>query len=134
MINNRNKLYLFIVIACIVGYIWLYFGITMQNSKNTFEVCIVKRFTNIPCPSCGSTRSVISIIKGNYIEALKLNPIGYIIALIMTLTPLWIAFDFLTHKKTFFDFYKKTETVITKKRIAIPLVFFVNIIWILNIL
>jgi len=121
-------------IACTVGYIWLYFGLTTnQTEKNLVDVCLIKHVTTIPCPSCGSTRSVISLTKGDFSEALRINPLGYIIAIIMFLTPIWIAIDITTKRKTLFEFYKKIETYLKRPQYGIPLILLIIINWIWNI-
>ena len=131
---DRNKLYLILFIACLAGYVWLYFSITKNITENkSVEVCLIKHVTNIPCPSCGSTRSVISLIKGDFIEALNFNPIGYLIAIIMLIAPLWIIADTIKRTKTLFDFYLKIETYLKRPKIAIPLILLVIINWIWNI-
>lgn len=131
---NRNKFYLLIFIACLAGYVWLYIGLTNDyKQNNSVEVCPIKHFTNIPCPSCGSTRSVILLIKGNLIEAFKTNPIGYIVAIIMLLSPFWITLDIAFKRKTFFVFYKKIENCLKRPQYAIPLILLVIINWIWNI-
>ena len=108
MTLDRNKLYLILFIACLAGYIWLYFSITKNiTENNSAEVCLIKHVTNIPCPSCGSTRSVISLTKGDFIGALNINPIGYLVAIIMLIAPIWILADTVRNTKTLFDFYQK---------------------------
>ena len=96
-------------------------------------VVVIKYATNIPCPSCGTTRSMISLIKGNFIEALNLNPIGYLVTLIMLVVPIWIIADIIKSTRTLFNFYLKTETFLKKSKIAIPLIILVIINWIWNI-
>ena len=121
-------------IACLAGYVWLYIGITHKRSdKKTVEVCLIKHTTNIPCPSCGSTRSVISIIKGDFLGSLYINPLGYVIAFIMFLTPPWILYDVITKKRTLIDFYFKIEFYLKKPKIAIPLIILIVLNWIWNI-
>ena len=122
------------LIACLAGYIWLYFSLTKNITENkSVEVCLIKHVTNIPCPSCGSTRSVISLIKGDFIGALNFNPIGYLVAIIMLITPIWITVDTIKRTKTLFDFYLIIETYLKKPKIAIPLILLVIINWIWNI-
>lgn len=134
MTLDRNKLYLILFIACVAGYIWLYFSITKNITENkSVEVCLIKHLTNIPCPSCGSTRSVISLTKGDFIGALNFNPIGYLVAMIMLITPIWITADTIKRTKTLFVFYHKIETYLKRPRIAIPLILLVIINWIWNI-
>jgi hypothetical protein len=120
--------------ACAAGYIWLYFIISNDYTKNkSFEVCLIKYTTNIPCPSCGSTRSIISLAQGNFIGALSINPIGFVIAVIMLLSPIWIITDTLSKRNTLFNFYKKIEIYLTKPLHAILLIFLVILNWIWNI-
>jgi len=134
MTLNRNKLYLILLIACLAGYIWLYFGFKNEiTENNSVKVCVIKYVTNIPCPSCGSSRSVISLIKGDFISAFKFNPIGYLVAIIMIIAPIWILTDVIKKNQTLFDFYLKTEKYIRKQNIAIPLILLVIINWIWNI-
>jgi hypothetical protein len=134
MTLDRNRLYSILLIACLAGYIWLYFIITKNITDNkSVEVCLIKHLTNIPCPSCGSTRSVISLTKGDFIGALNVNPIGYLVAIIMLITPIWVIADVIKRTKTLFDFFLQIETYLKKPKIAIPLVLLVIINWIWNI-
>jgi len=131
---SRDKLYSILIVACAAGYVWLFYGIMkLQSTNNAAEVCLMKRVTNIPCPSCGSTRAVLSLIHGDFLQSLYINPFGIIIALIMLITPIWILFDVTTKKKTLLNFYRQIEIVLRKPQIAIPLILFVLINWIWNI-
>lgn len=135
MTLDRNKLYSILFIACLAGYIWLYFSITKNiTEKKSVEVCLIKHVTNIPCPSCGSTRSVISLTKGDFIGALNSNPIGYLVAIVMLIAPIWIITDTIKKTKTLFDFYIKIEIYLKRPKIAIPLILLVIINWIWNII
>lgn len=134
MTTNRNKLYAILFTACLAGYIWLYYSIsTSKYQIQSIEVCLIKHITNIPCPSCGSTRAVISLIKGNYLEAYYLNPFGFIIALIMLVAPFWIIGDILFRNNTLFNFFIKVDALLKKTRFLIPLILIIIINWIWNI-
>jgi len=135
MPHNRNKLYSILLIACIAGYIWLYYSITSNVSGNnkTAEVCLIKHATNIPCPSCGSTRSIISLTKGNFVEAVNINPIGYIVAFIMLIAPVWIISDLILKNNSLFRCYQIIESHLKKPKYAIPLILLVIINWFWNI-
>ena len=131
---ERNRLYAILLIACVAGYIWLYYSITSNvNENKSLDICLIKIATNIPCPSCGSTRSVVSLIKGNFVEAFDLNPIGYIVALIMLIAPVWIIVDIILRNNSLFVCYQKIESHLKKPKYAIPLILLVIINWILNI-
>lgn len=129
---KKNKLYVFLLIACFIGYCWLLFSINYEQQNNV-SVCLVKNVTSIPCPSCGSTRAVSQLVKGNFLASIHTNPFGVIILVIMIVAPIWILFDFILKKNTFYQFYKKTEAIIRKKPIAIILIFLVLLNWYWNI-
>ena len=128
------KLYAILLIACTAGYIWLFYGMKkLRTEEKTVGVCLFKYATNIPCPSCGSTRSALALLNGNFSKALYFNPFGIIIASIMLVAPGWVLYDLATKKKTLLRVYEQTETLLKNPKIAIPLVLLVVINWIWNI-
>ncbi|HJZ41881.1 MAG TPA: DUF2752 domain-containing protein [Bacteroidales bacterium] len=135
MLVKRIRLYLFILISCAVGYAWLLFAFFSGNTEkeNPIEVCLIKHVTDIPCPSCGSTRAALSLLHGNISESLVINPFGLIIVLLMTVAPPWIFYDLVTRKDTFQKYYISIEVFIRKPKIAITFSLLVLINWIWNI-
>jgi hypothetical protein len=134
MVLDRDKLYTIIFIACVAGYIGLYYIISSNVIENkTMDVCLIKHTTNIPCPSCGSTRSIISLTKGNFVDALSTNPIGLLIAIIMLIAPVWIIKDVIQGNNSLFSFYQSIEKQLKKPKYAIPLILLIIINWIWNI-
>lgn len=131
---TRNKLYVLLSTACIAGYIWLILNYH-RSIINSMEpgVCLFKRVTGIPCPSCGSTRSVLSILKGDFADALFCNPFGIIIMAILVLSPLWIIFDLVSQKDTLFQAFNRTELIMRRKWVAVPAILLVILNWIWNI-
>ncbi len=132
---GKIKLYYLILIACLAGYVWLYISYTWATyGNNHIGVCLIKHVTNVPCPSCGTTRSVISLSHGNFIEALSINPLGYVIGLIMTISPLWIIMDIFLRKDTFYNAYQRMEALF--KRPMVIAVFSITILinWVWNIM
>jgi hypothetical protein len=116
----------------LAGYIWLFLNFKTNNS-NEIGICIFKHVTTIPCPSCGSTRSILSLMHGQFLEAIYWNPIGLLLVIIIIASPIWIIFDFAFKKNTLFLFYKKIETILSQKRIAIPAILLILTNWIWNI-
>lgn len=134
MTMKRNKLYSLLFIACLTGYIWLIYSITSYKADiKTVEVCLIKQLTNVPCPSCGSTRSIISLTKGNFVDAIHLNPLGYIVALIMLIAPVWIITDMILVNDSLFRYYNKIENHLKRPKYSIPLILLIVINWIWNI-
>jgi len=135
MTLNRNRLYLIIFIACAAGYVWLamnWLYPPVYYSKET-SICLLKHFTNIPCPSCGSTRSLLSILNGNFLNGFFLNPLGYLLLAIMMATPVWILYDLINKSQSLLTFYKKSEQFLSQKKVAIPAILLVLMNWAWNI-
>jgi hypothetical protein len=89
--------------------------------------------TGYPCPSCGTTRAVQEFLKGNLMNSFFMNPFGIIVAILMAIIPLWILFDLILKKETFYSNYKKIETIIRIRWVAIILIVLVILNWIWNI-
>ena len=135
MKTTRYRLYFFLAVSCLAGYSWIFlnFFISSSHLKAKFNVCLFKRVTTIPCPSCGTTRSVLSLINLDFPTAFYMNPLGFIILPALLIFPFWLTFDILNRSQSLFSFYQKFETVFKKKIIAIPAILIVLIIWISNI-
>lgn len=129
---NKNKLYAIIFIACFLGLAYLFYKINYSESSH-LTVCIIKNVTGYACPSCGTTRTVQLFLQGEIAASVLMNPFGILVAILMIISPIWILFDVITKKETFFFWYKKTEEIIRIKWIAIPLILLVLLNWIWNI-
>jgi len=134
-VQNKKQLYTFTLGAIAVGFLWIGFHFIEwnQNQKMSYEVCLFKKVTGVACPSCGSTRAVFSILNGSFLDALYLNPLGYIILIGMMIFPPWILFDVFQKKSTFFVFYEKAINWMKKPKIYIPLILLVICNWIWNL-
>jgi hypothetical protein len=131
---SRNKLYAILAAACAAGYIWpLVSYYRIVSNETDFGICLFKRVTGIPCPSCGSTRSIVSILNGDLSGGLFWNPFGIIIMAILIVAPIWMITDLLLKKDSLFRFYNQTEIFLRRKWIAIPAILLVLMNWIWNI-
>lgn len=131
---TRNKLYTFISVLSLLGYAWLgYQTYSEKQSSSIGQICMFKATTTLPCPSCGSTRSVIAIFQGNLLQALYFNPLGLIIVIGLLILPLWIISDVLLKKDSFFKFYIQFEKWVVKKPMAISLITIILLNWVWNI-
>ena len=132
---SRSRLYTIVLLACTVGFIWL----CVQNSRKLLaqteetSTCLIKTITGVPCPSCGTTRSIFELLDGHVISSLQWNPMGLIVLLIMVISPFWIIADMLFKKESFLRFYSLAEKQLQSKWIAIPAIGLVLVNWVWNI-
>jgi hypothetical protein len=130
---TRNRLYLLLFLALLAGYSYVLYISRMNVHNHLFTPCIFKNVTGIACPSCGITRSVLSLANGSATAAFQVNPLGLIVAAIMAIAPFWLLYDTVLKKETLYKSYKKTEILIRTKKVAIPLITLIIINWGWNI-
>ena len=130
---NQNKLYLLLGGATAAGYAYLAWAFLKHEDQSSFTPCVIKNVTGLPCPSCGSTRSVISISHGEVVQAAMINPFGIIIAAVMVAVPLWLLYDVMLKKDTLYVNYAALEQKLKIKWVAILLMALVLANWIWNI-
>ncbi len=134
MIEGRFRFYSFFTTLTALGHGWLWFHYLSRSKAEVYlHSCPVKLSTNLPCPSCGSTRSALSLIEGDLWAALYTNPMGLLVAAIMLILPLWIAFDLCFRKNGLMRAYKRIELIVRRPQWAIPLAALVLLNWIWNI-
>lgn len=134
MLNESRRIYATVLLACVAGYGWIAFNLIYNTPfKNAPQVCLVKRITSMPCPSCGTTRAVLAISKGDFTEAARINPFGFIVVLIMIVAPFWILWDQLRRRTTFLSIYNSVQSTLRKPIYLIPLTLLVLMNWMWNI-
>lgn len=132
--KRYRSLYLFMSLLLLAGYAWLFFELLSSlNNKYTTQICLFHRVTGYACPSCGTTRSIASILHGDLIDALLINPLGLIAFTGLLILPLIIVFDLISGKRYLVKLYEGTERMVRKPKIAFVLIFLVIVNWIWNI-
>ncbi len=126
---TRNRLYVLLFLALLAGYSYLLYVSCMHVQNHLFTPCVFKNVTGIACPSCGVTRSVLSLAHGNILSAVTINPLGIIVAAIMVFVPFWLLYDTALKKDTLYKSYTKTETLLKRKWIAIPAIVLIVLNW-----
>ena len=130
---HRDKFYILLMALCLCSIVWIIFCVNNQDGQGLWQGCLSKQILHIPCPSCGTTRSVISIIKGDFFNALLITPLGYIAIISLVIIPIWIIFDCSTGKSTLVNTYHICLRFIKQAYIYIPLVVLTICNWIWNI-
>ncbi|MDI1318421.1 DUF2752 domain-containing protein [Flavobacterium sp.] len=88
--------------------------------KNDQSLCPIKMLTGFPCPSCGITKSIVSIYKGNLIESIGYHILGPITVVFCFLIIGLLSFEILT-KKEYFNNY------IYSRKLAYGLAIFIGV-------
>jgi hypothetical protein len=126
---TKKKLYFLIIVICATGYVWLFVS---SYYHFHIESCLFHKITHIPCPSCGSTRSVFALLNGEFASAFYYNPLGYLILLLMITLPVWVVYDHILGKESFIRSYKNIESLFKKYYIAIPSILLILGNWVWN--
>ncbi len=116
---SRKKLYIIVLSFAIAGYSWILLNHYLLKANNpTPDVCLFRQVTGIPCPSCGTTHAVLSIAKGDFLQAVKENILGFPVALMLMLFPAWVLIDLVWKKDSFYHFYFQAESILRKHWVA----------------
>lgn len=130
---TRNRLYTFLFLVCLAGSIGLFYSMNQTASEpQVFGKCLMKHTLGIPCPSCGTTRSVNSLLEGDIIAAWQWNPFGFIVAAFMFVLPFWIVVDILRGSSSLWVNYQKVESKLRTPVLATILILLVFANWIWN--
>jgi hypothetical protein len=132
---KKKSLHLLLIGFCLLSYGWLFTNLQFNSSLvASGSICIFKNVTSLPCPACGTTRSVMSIYQGNISQAALYNPLGFLAVIILIIVPFWMLYDVISGKSSLFNAYYKMELQLKSKLIAIPLIGIVLVNWIWNIM
>ena len=94
-----------------------------------FSLCLFKSITGLPCPSCGTTRAGLALLNGDPLEAIMINPMGVLTALILGASAFLFVYDILTHKKTLLIIAQKFERTLKRPQVFIPVVTLILLNW-----
>jgi len=65
--------------AVLIVIFWLSVGgatlLLSDHLDRPVRLCLVKRLTGVPCPTCGFTRGALSLLRGRIIRAWLYNPL-----------------------------------------------------------
>lgn len=117
-------------LLCAVGYVWVYWNLDPHHSLN---VCVLKNTVDLPCPACGTTRSIEALLQGEWKTALWLNPLGPLAVLGLLVLPLWLAHDAITRQNSLYDGYVKGTKLLQQWQWALPLGALLVLNWAWNI-
>jgi len=80
-LSNLRRIFIFILIFASTKVL----SETTTGFQEGKVLCVFRNITGMPCPFCGGTRSVGSILRGDLGEAWNFNPLGFAAILILCL-------------------------------------------------
>lgn len=99
----------------VAGTAWLFLDHSLSGGAT---LCLFKSATSLPCPSCGTTRSLAVLLQGDLFQALSINPLGIAAAIGLIIVPLWIIVDLLRSQDSFYRAFRSIEKFLQSNRIA----------------
>ncbi len=134
MLSSKAALYRFVLIVCLIVFGWVGYNLmsVQQSGVPAPQICLLKRTTDIPCPFCGTTRAVMYSVQGEFVAAFFSNPIGILVALFVTVVPIWILVDAIFRRDTFFKTFSKAVAKISRKQLLL-LTSLLLVVWLWNI-
>jgi hypothetical protein len=128
---TKKHFYFFVSGVCIAGYIWTVLNFFNHSIRGLG--CLFHKTTSIPCPSCGTTRSIIALLRGKLCESLYINPLGIIVFSIALALPIWMLIDLITGKASLFEFYNRINRKFSFNIFTISIIVLLIANWVWNI-
>lgn len=134
---DKHTVYLFLFTGSVLGLIYVGFTGYMQatGASPLWSGCVIKEATGLACPSCGSTRTVLELLRGEISMIIHGNPLGLIILPALFVIPAWIIYDTLTARSGLFNTLNRFITALKNNLILSgTLVLLIVLNWIWNII
>lgn len=133
---SKSGLYRLVGITCVVVYGWVGYNMWLLANRGVpaSEVCLLKSATGIPCPFCGTTRSVMCVAKAEFLEAVLLNPLGLLVAGMVVIAPVWIFIDYLRGKESFYVLFNACVKRLQYRGILLMIAMVLVMLWFYQLL
>ena len=105
-----NKRILFLSILGILFLILIGYGIFPWK-------CPIKYFIGIECPGCGFSRGFCHFIRGNIVDAFRLNPLSIVFGIAVLLLIILLAYDVIARRSTTMELYGKINEFISSHKV-----------------
>lgn len=94
-LNKVKKSIKIFIIVLLITLTFLY----LNKQFSFFIPCIFHKITGLYCPGCGTTRMVLSILKGNIPKAFSYNPFMFILSPILIIYYIIYYINWIQDKK-----------------------------------
>lgn len=107
--------------------------VTGGHAEHGPVICIFKKISGFPCPTCGVIRSATAILHGDIWRGFLLNPLGFFLLLALVCLPLWSILDLFRYDSSLQRFIKKADKRILRWYYIGPLIILSVSNWLWNI-
>lgn len=134
MMSELRKFYYFTTSFLLVGLSWVSWNFfCFQHSKPGLQICVLKNTVGLACPSCGTTRSILHLLHGDFSSAVLLNPFGIFAFIGFMVVPFWLLYDYFNSKRTLWTIYIYCISSFQNKKFTFLVILLVLLNWIWNI-
>ncbi len=102
--------------GCLGGWLWV-LGSAASAGQGVWGGCLFKTLLHVPCPSCGATRAVVAVFRGDVAGALCLNPLGLLLAAGLVALPVWLLADLLRRRATLYRQFVRVDALLQRRRV-----------------
>lgn len=128
---KRRTFYRLTAVLSLLGYAWLARACVHPGGGSP---CLFRWLTGLPCPSCGATRALRTLLQGDVWQALAVNPLGLVLAALLAVVPVWLLADAVRRRSSLHRCYLRVEAALHRRAVFVPLAFIFVANWIWNIL
>ncbi|MDO4771323.1 DUF2752 domain-containing protein [Porphyromonas sp.] len=122
-----RRFYTAVVLLFGGAYAWLAFVASTSASDVIF--CLFRRLSGMPCPACGATRSVVALCYGEWLYALRLNPLGFFYTIALVSVPLWLLHDTIRRRPSMYTMYRRLDRLMSHKSVLWGIAAFILLNW-----
>lgn len=131
---SRTRFYGVLLVMLAASYAWIgYNSVVRAQQAEGISICMVRNVTGVPCPGCGTTRSVVHVLHGEILDAVTTNPLGLLAAGALTLLPLWIGADLVRGRASLMHAYAVLNQQLARRAMLVVVVVLVLCLWTWNI-
>ena len=125
LLKTFQRYKLFIGLCLILGLVFIL--LLLEEYISIPFGCPFKAITGVPCPGCGGIRAAQSLLRGEVLHALYINPLSCALCLFGAVLPFWAFYDCYRGKQSL----KKCMTTRWPKWIivVVSIVLLANWIW-----
>jgi hypothetical protein len=98
-------------------------------NASAYLTCPSQKWIGLPCPGCGTTRSLLSILNGNFKLALNWNPFGFLALAFVAITPILLLIDFFAKQQTAWLIFNKTEIWLKNRFVLFSVLIIILLNW-----